>query len=439
VLDLAIDGGTVVTPRGRSAANVYVLDGRIAAVTDARLEARERVDAGGLLVLPGMVDAHVHLMDPGATEREDFPTGTAAAARAGVTTVIEHTHARPVLTAEDLSEKVRYLDTRARVDFALAAHVLPGRVAHMEDVWRAGAAYLKAFTCTTHGIPGFGPVDLAALFEEVARLDAVCLVHCEDEALTAEAERLLRAAGRDDGGVVPEWRNRAAELAALVTVAALAKRTGARVVAAHVSHADAVAALAGRTLVETCPQYLTLFESEVVEHEGFRKFTPPARARTQAELDALWADVAGGRVDYVSSDHAPATVAQKTDGTIWDVPFGLPGLDTTMGILLDGAAAGRISYERLVEVYADRPARLYGLAAKGRLEPAADADIVLVDREARWTVRDEDVVSRAGWSPYAGRELTGRVLRTYARGELAAVEGEVVAEAGAGRFLARVR
>lgn len=440
--DLGIEGGTVVTPHGRARLHVYVEDGRIATVTAERHDAAETVDASGLLVLPGMVDAHVHFMDPAATDREDFPAGSAAAARAGVTTVVEHTHAGPVRTPADLEDKRGYLADRSRVDFALAAHAWPDRIDQVRPLWEAGVAYVKAFTCTTHGVPGFDAAHLLALFREAAASGAVCLVHCEDESLTADAERALREAGRDDPGVVPEWRNREAELTALAVTALLARRTGARVVAAHVSHPEALAIVAreraagARLAVESCPQYLMLLEEEILEHGAFRKFTPPARARAARDLEAMWDAVAAGVVDYVSTDHAPATREQKREGSIWDVHFGLPGIDTTLPVLLDGAHAGRLSYERLAAVYSEAPARTYGLyPRKGLLAPGADADFVLVDPKARWDVRDEDVLSKAGWTPFSGRTLTGRAVRTYLRGALAADEGRVVAEPGAGRFL----
>src|SRR5829696_3334037 len=135
----------------------------------------------------GMVDAHVHFMDPGDPEREDFPAGTAAAARAGVTTVVEHTHAAPVITSSDLEDKRRHLAGRARVDFALAAHAWPDRLDEIPPVWRAGAAFVKAFTCNTHGLPGFDPAHLQRLLARASECRAVCLVHCEEDSLVADA------------------------------------------------------------------------------------------------------------------------------------------------------------------------------------------------------------------------------------------------------------
>jgi dihydroorotase (multifunctional complex type) len=443
VADLVIEGGTVVRPGGSERADVYVKDGRIAAVTTERHDAAARVDASGLLVMPGFVDVHVHFMDPGDATREDFPSGSAGAAVAGVSTVVEHTHAAPVVTAGDLAAKREHLRTRSHVDFALGAHADPDRLDAIAGVWRAGAAFVKVFTCTTHGLRGFTAAQLHDCLNEVAAARAVALVHCEDDSITAAAESRLRASGRDDGGIVPEWRAAVAEQVAVAEVALLSRLTGARTVIAHASSA-AIVALAVRerelgapVAVETCPQYLTLFEQEAGREGALRKFTPPARARRPEDHDALWSDLAKGRVDYVSSDHAPSTLEQKRAGSIWDVHFGLPGIETTLPLLLDAAHAGRISYERLVEAYAAAPARLYGLAPrKGELVAGADADIVLVDPEHRRRIGDAPLQTKAGWSPYEGRTVTGRAVATYLRGEPAAEDGRPTREPGAGRFVA---
>jgi dihydroorotase (multifunctional complex type) len=438
--DLGIEGGTIVTSHGSTHANVYFSGERIGAVTAGRQRATALVDAAGLLVMPGMIDSHVHLMDPGAPEREDFPSGTAAAARSGVTTVIEHTHGWPVRTRKDFEEKAAHLADRSRVDFALAAHAWPEQVDQTLDAWRAGAAFIKVFTCTTHGVPAHGPEQLRQLFTAGAAGGAVFLAHCEDEKLTSVAERRLRASARDDGGIIAEWRNLEAEVTAVSMVGRLARETGATVVIAHASCPESIAAAGrvngGPVAIETCPQYLTLMQEDAERLGALRKFTPPARATSASELDAMWEDVRDGMVDLISSDHAPSTRADKLSKNIWEADFGLPGLDTTMGILVDAAANGRISYERLVQLYSEEPARLYGLAPrKGSLTIGSDADCVLVDPLRRWTVADADVLSRAGWSPFSGRELTGRAVRTYVRGRLVMADGEVLAPPGTGVLL----
>ena len=150
----------------------------------------------------------------------------------------------------------------------------------------------------------------------------------------------------------------------------------------------------------------------------------------------MWRRVAHGPITHISTDHAPATRAQKTDGSIWDVHFGLPGVETTLNLLLNAAIEGRLSLERVVELVAETPARLYGLSPrKGRLEVGADADLVLVDVASERVLDDKLVVSKAGWTPYAGRRIKGRVVMTFCRGQLVADNGHPVGEPGFGRFL----
>jgi dihydroorotase (multifunctional complex type) len=440
--DLLVAGGMVVTPTGRRRANVVVVDGRIVDVTTDLPSARQVADASGLLVMPGGVDTHVHLMDPGATEREDFPTGTSAATASGVTTIIEHSHGHPVRTVAELTEKIAYLRDRSNVDFALAAHAWPGQASAVPELWAAGVAFFKLFTCTTHGLPGHDAAELKAHLEQSALAGAMTLMHCEDESLTASAGAMLRAQGRDDPGIVTEWRNRDAELVAAAVAALLVRRTGARATVAHVSNDEVAGYLAAerargaRIAAEGCPQYFLLRESDVHEHGTLRKFTPPARSRSDDDEIRLWELLRSGVLTHMSSDHAPSTLEQKAAGDIWEAHFGLPGLDTTMTVLLDAAARGHLSYEDITRVYCETPSRVYGLwPRKGRLAPGADADIVLVDPAARRQLQNADVVSKAGWTPFDGRTMTGRAVRTYLRGNLVAADGRSL-DPRMGRYVA---
>ncbi len=443
--DLAVRGGTVVDARKHAQLDVYIRDGKVALLTpgDRSPEgpATDVLDASGCLVLPGMVDTHVHFMDPGDPEREDFPTGTAAAALAGVTTVVEHTHAWPVNTVARLHEKLDHLSGRAYVDYGLAAHVWPEHMQELPALWREGIAYFKAFTCETHGVPAIDADLLLVLADQLVALGAPCLVHCEDDLLTARNEHRLRQAARRDGGIVPEWRSREAEMLATAAVAMIARLRQARLLVAHASSADILEllarerALGSPVLAETCPQYLHLREEEVLVEGAFRKFTPPARIRSRHDEERMWAALNSGLVHHLSTDHAPATVEQKRDGDLWQVHFGLPGIDTTFPLMLSDALAGRTSLERLVETYSLNPARVYGLRAKGAVAPGFDADLVIVDPDAQWTLTDDAIHSKAGWTPYAQAELRGRVMATIAHGRVIAREGALIDQTPHGRFL----
>jgi len=441
-MEMTVKGAMVVTGSGRRRADLAIREGAVVAVDVDLPQVGVVVDASGMLVLPGMVDTHVHLMDPGATDREDFPTGTGAAAARGVTTIVEHTHAHPIRSGDDLEEKRRYLDGRSHVDYGLAAHVWPDRIDAIPDLWERGITFFKMFTCTTHGIPGLDAADLLAALRAVAGIGGMCLVHCEDETITGDTERVLRAAGRSDNSVIPEWRSREAEEVAVAVVAALVRLTGAAATIAHVSSPSALGLVSearrrGADLsAEACPQYFALREQEVVEWGPLRKFTPPARLRSDAEEAEMLDLLAGGGFSHVASDHAPSTLVQKRNGDIWEAPFGLPGLDTTFPWLLDLALTEALSLERLVHLYAEAPARRYGLAErKGHLNPGSDADFVLVDPEGSFEITDEAVISKAGWSPFSGRSFRGSVVATYLRGMKIASEGRPHDNLG-GEFIA---
>lgn len=429
--EVLVTGGTVVSTSGSARADLRIEDGRISAVGLDLPPAERTIDATDLIILPGGVDTHVHLMEPGDLSREDFPSGTAAAAARGVTTIIEHTHGHPIREVVDLHEKKSHLVGRSNVDYALAAHTWPDRVDQLGDLWRAGVAFFKIFTCSTHGVPGLDPANLLAALQEISNAGAATLIHCEDESITAVAEKALKEAGRTDNGILLEWRNREAELAATAAAASLVAVTGARATIAHVS-SPAVAAVVtdaqargGNLAAEACPQYLLLREDEVHSCGALRKFTPPARARSDADEEAMWELVRNGTYSHFSTDHAPSTMEQKLGGDIWVAPFGLPGLDTTFPVLIDAALNGKIEMADVARLYSETPAKRYGLfPRKGHLAKGADADFVLVDPMATWEIGTADLLSKAGWSPYAGRTLKGKSVATYLGGEEIARDGQ---------------
>jgi dihydroorotase (multifunctional complex type) len=441
--DCEIANATLLEPKGRYRGTIAISGERVAGILEEPSgNAARTIDAEGLVALPGMVDQHVHFMDPGDNAREDFIRGSSAAAVGGVTTVVEHTHSNPVLTAEDLREKREYLKDRSVIDFGLMAHVFPDTIKHVPDLWEDGVAIFKAFTCTTHGVPGLLPDDLLRLFRSLFEAGARGLVHCEDEFITEDNEERLHAALRKDYGVIPEWRSTEAELVAVNTVALLARLTGANITVAHASQPEVIDLVRrerelGATLsIESCPQYFYINSDEVREYGPTRKFTPPARDAPAGEL--MWKRLARGQIDLISTDHAPSTLDQKFASDIWGCPFGLPGVETTLTMLLDAVAEGKLTLQRLVQTYSEAPARLLGLyPRKGALRIGSDADVVLVDTEQEHILSNDNIVSKAGWTPFDGRRVKGRAVITMLRGQVVAENGKVTAEPGGGRFVIR--
>lgn len=424
-----VHGGIVVSGSGQVRADLRIVDGRVEAVGLDLLAADRRIDATDLLIFPGGVDTHVHLMEPGDPSREDFPSGTAAAASRGVTTIIEHTHGHPIRAVGDLFEKQSHLGGRSNVDYALAAHSWPDQVDQVAGLWREGVAFFKIFTCTTHGVPGHDASNMLAALRAIADVNASTLIHCEDESITEAAEKALKESGRTDNGILIEWRSREAELAATAATASLVAVTGAHATIAHVSSPAVAAVVAdarrrgGDLAAEACPQYFSLREDEVHDHGALRKFTPPARLQSNEDEAEMWELVRSGVYTHFSTDHAPSTKDQKT-GDIWVSPFGLPGLDTTFPFLIDAALTGKIELPDVARLYSEAPAKRYRLhPRKGSLDVGSDGDFVLVDPAGSWTVADSDLHSKAGWSPFTGRELRGRMIATYLRGEEIAADG----------------
>ncbi|MBM4314381.1 MAG: amidohydrolase family protein, partial [Deltaproteobacteria bacterium] len=369
---------------------------------------------------------------------------TAAAAAQGVTSLIEHSHCTAVHSGAEFRNKRDYLKNRSVVDFGIGAHFPTESVDHVGEAEQEGAAFIKVMTCTTHGIKGVATGELQEAMSRYGRTGIPFLIHAEDEGLTAAAERRLKATSRRDGGIIPEWRSRLAETVAAQSVATIAEATGALTVFAHCSHPDIFRVAltsrqrGARLWTEACPQYFALREDEVLAYGALRKFTPPNRIASDDDVKALWACI--GDNTYFASDHAPSTLAQKASGSIWTAPFGLPGLDTTFRFLLDAAARGRISYPTLVDLYSRRPAMLYGFyPRKGTLLPGSDGDIVLVDPDAEYEMTDGMVISRAGWTPYAGRTFRGRTVAVYLRGKKIAENGKCLAQPGTGEFMAARR
>lgn len=443
MVDLVIRGGTLVSPRGQMAAGLVIHEGRIVAIEDERLhpKAKQTIDARGMLVLPGMVDAHVHFRDPGDTESEDWETGSAAAACGGVTTVFDMPSTNPpVDNVDNFQLKDRLARENSHVDYGLYGLLGARNIDELESLSASGVVGFKCFMSSSlsgrHPAPDDGVMYDA--FERIAKLGKRCIVHAENLGIVTRREQQLKAAGRTDARAHAEARPPIAAAEAVSRAIMFAEAAGMRLHIAHESSASAlpiIAAARARGLdvtVETCPQYLLLTDDDTAEKGGVLRCNPPIRA--SGHDAALWRAIEVGLIDTLTTDHAPHKVENKSKPNIWDNSCGLLGVETALPLMLNEVNRGRLSIERLVALYAENPAKVWDIfPAKGTLQVGSDADIVIVDMAKQATIDQARLHSKQRISGWHGRSVTGQPVRTIVRGRTVMLEGELVGLAGWGR------
>ncbi|MGH7264928.1 MAG: allantoinase AllB [Candidatus Rokuibacteriota bacterium] len=442
---LRVTNCTVMTPGGAVQGGVAVGDdGRIVAVAagDALPPARETLDGRGRHLLPGLVDGHVHFRDPGLTHKEDFESGTRAAARGGVTTVIDMPNTiPPVTTAEVLTDKAARLAGRALVDYGLISVITGPNLDEMDALSRAGTVAYKIFLGPTTGdLPSPDDGQIVEALARAARTGLPLGVHAENPGLVAAATARLKAAGRVDPLAHAEARPPLAEAESVQRMICFARATRARLHVFHLTTGVAVdlvrqAKSEGlRVTAETCPHYLTLTAGDMARLGAAAKMNPPLRS--PADVEALWAGVRDGTVDVVATDHAPHALEEKTRPVIWDNASGASSVQFLLPLLLEHVARGRLALTDLVRLAAEAPARLYGLfPRKGAIAVGGDADLVLVDLGRTAPIRAADMESKVQLTPFAGIECRGWPVVTLSRGRVVMRDDQVVGRPGHGRFV----
>jgi dihydroorotase len=423
--DLIIRGGTTATPGGIVAADVAVRGGRIAAIGAIDGGAPQEIAAAGLHVLPGIIDTQVHFREPGLEHKEDLATGTAAAALGGVTAVFEMPNTKPsTLTAADLADKQRRARGRAWCDIAFFVGAAAENAEELAELERLpGCAGVKMFMGSSTG-------NLLVADDETIRRVLKngrrrMAVHSEDEARLRERFALVKDGA--DPAMHPVWRDVETAVAATERLMRMAREAGRRVHVLHVTTAEEIPILAANTdiaTVETTPQHLTLAAPDCYERLGtFAQMNPPIREMRHRA--ALWRAVEEGVVDCIGSDHAPHTREEKAK-PYPQSPSGMPGVQTLLPLLLDHMNAGRLTLERLIDLTSAGPARIYGIAGKGRIAAGYDADLTLVDLKARRTIRNAWIASRCGWTPFDGMSVTGWPVATIVRGQVVMRDDQLV-------------
>ncbi len=426
--DVILRRGTVVNQDGESQRDIGIRDGRFAAIGDlARASAAEAIDCRGLHLLPGVIDTQVHFREPGLTHKEDLESGSLSAVMGGVTAVFEMPNTDPLtVSAETLADKVKRGHHRMHCDFAF---FVGGTVDNAKDVAELerlpGCAGIKVFMGSSTG-PLLIPDDngLRAILKNIRRRASF---HAEDEPRLTERKG-MRIEG--DPRSHPVWRDEIAALTATQRLVRLAQETGARVHVLHVSTGLEIEFLAKHkdfASVEVTPHHLTMEAPGCYENLGTRaQMNPPVRDASHRA--GLWHGLEQGVVDILGSDHAPHTREEKAK-SYPSSPSGMTGVQTLVPIMLDHVNAGRLSLARFVDLTSAGPARLFGIACKGRIAVGYDADLTVVDLRHRETITDAWIASRAGWTPYDGARVKGWPVGTFVRGRKVMWEGALTAPA----------
>ncbi|TIT22678.1 MAG: dihydroorotase [Mesorhizobium sp.] len=430
IYDLILTGGIVVNHDGEGFRDVGINGGRIAAIGDLRqASAGETIDCRGLHILPGVVDSQVHFREPGLEHKEDLETGSRAAVLGGVTAVFEMPNTNPLTTSEaTLADKVRRATGRMHCDFAFWVGGTRDNAKDAGDLERLpGAAGIKVFMGSSTGdLLVEDDEGVASILRNTRRRAAF---HSEDEFRLRE--RLgERIAG--DPSSHPVWRDEIAALRCTERLVRIARQVRARIHVLHISTAEEIGFLEQHKDVATCeatPHHLTLSADDYAQLGTLIQMNPPVRATRHR--DGVWQGIAQGVVDVLGSDHAPHTLAEKAKPYPAS-PSGMTGVQTLVPIMLDHVNAGRLTLQRFVDLTSHGPQRIFGIARKGRIAAGYDADLTIVDLKRRETIANAQQGSKAGWTPYDGRQVTGWPVGTIVRGRRVMWEGEI-ATPGQGR------
>ena len=425
-LDVVIRAPRVISGDGEAPRSIGIRDGRIVAVApvDAKLSASREVEFNaGDVVLPGIVDTHVHICEPGNADWEGFSTATKAAAAGGITTLVDMPidSVPATVTVDGLEAKRASARDQCHVDVGFWGGAIPGNLPDMRPLRETGVLGFKCFLVDP-GVPDFPPLDAREMDEVLAvtrDLNAPLLVHAE----SADVAAGMSPVNSRKYGDYLESRPKEMENLAVAQVIEAARRTGGHAHVVHLSSSDAVAMIASarregvRVTAETCPHYLTLTAEEIPDGATAFKCSPPIREASNR--DSLWGGLEQGVIDFIVSDHSPCTVAMKelASGNFGAAWGGISSVQLSLSIIWTGARRRRYSLATVAAWMSEGPARLAGLRRKGKIAPGFDADFCVLAPDESFVVDPARLYHRNPLTPYAGRRLMGVVRETWLRGE----------------------
>ncbi len=451
--DLLICNGRIVTADSIRETDIAVKDGKIVALAPELAGGASRtIDARGMQVFPGFIDAHTHMGIPimATYSCDDFESGSVAAACGGVTTIIDFTVQEPGQTLqESVDVRLEKAGGKSHVDYALHVNVTDKPITRLAEIPKLTQQGLRAFkvfsTYRQAGMMIPWP-EFRSVLQAVHETDGVLCLHAEDNELVETLTDENITAGRFAPVYHTKSRTAEAEARAIARAAGIARELDASLYIVHLSSAAGLeAALQARAqgaqlYLETCPQYLVLSDETYERENGHYWITTPP-LRTSKDCEVLWQALADGVIDVVATDHCPFTIAQKDagKGQFHQTPNGIPGVETLFPLLYTyGVAEGRISLQRLTQLLAETPARIFGLAdRKGAIQIGSDADFAIWQPGRDATIRAENLHGRADWSPYEGFRIAGSLAYTILRGQILYDRGKFTGDHTFGQHLAQ--
>lgn len=449
--DLIVKNGTVVTPDMTLQADIAVKDGRfvaIAAPGHLGLAAPEEFDATGLHVLPGVIDGHVHFREPGLEYKEDWRTGSTAAAMGGVTTVIEMPNTNPKTdTAENVELKRRLAEAKSYVDFGIIGLLVQDSVPQLRPMAEAGVVGYKCFLGETIGnIPAPDDGMMLDGLREIAATGLRIGFHAENNEIMQHLIRKFKAAGRTDPLAHVDSRPPIAEVESIQRMGLYARHTGAKIHIFHLSSRDGLdmidewRAKGVDITCETGAHYVFLKAEDMARLGSRLRMNPPVRYGSEGHGDYLLQGLRDGRVTMIATDHSPHTAEEKLNDDIWKAISGFPGVETSVRFFLTyGVNAGRMTLQEFARATSEGPAKTWDIwPQKGAIRIGSDADLTIVDLAKEGVIRDSELHSKNCVTPFDGTPTKGAPVATIVRGRIVMREGELIGEPG-GRMVRPVR
>lgn len=441
-VDLVLHNAKIYTRGELVEAGLAIEEGKIFKIAkETNLpRASAKLNLKGQIILPGLIDVHVHLRDQQQAYKEDFFTGTSAAAAGGVTLTIDMPNNKPVtMDSKSLKERMSLAETRAVVNVAFYS-AFPENLSEISSIIKEGAIAFKLFLLQKIGGLDIRDDDaLSRAFDKVAEMGVPVAVHAEDMETLENVRERLQGAGRKDLEAYLKVHSPTAEAKAIHRVTRLMKKSGVHVHFCHISSSSGLkACLTAKKLglpitCEVTPHHLLLSSKDLKRYSTLALTVPPVR--TKNDLKALWSALKQGSIDAVASDHAPHTMEEKEANSVWDVKTGIPGLETMLPLMLTQVNEGRLTMSELVRVTSERPAEIFNIKNRGSLNEGNSADLIVVDLNREYNINSSKFRSKAKFSPFDGWKVKGKPTKTFVNGQLIMDEDEIVAKPGTGQVI----